>query len=451
MRRIERYRRRGETRGISLTGLDDLFTLLSYGGNQYALPTQTIQNGHEVIENNFEGYVQGAYKANGAVFACILARMALFSEARFQWQQLRNGVPGDLFGTAALAGLERPAPGKTTRELLAKIEQHVSLAGNAYVARNDEGHLVTLRPDWVTIISGNLDESAADAPNELSWDLLGYGYTPGGTKFGKRMLMLLPEQVAHFSPIPDPSAINRGMSWLQPVLRNVTSHGQATLHKAKFFENGATPNMVVSFDPTVNFETFKQFKAELDAGHRGALNAYKTLYLGGGADVKVVGNTFDQLSFKETQGADETLICAAAGVPPIIVGVSEGLQSATYSNYGQARRKFGDHWARPQWGGVAASLETLFPPPASDVRLWYDDRNIAFLREDRTDEVTILQTQAMTLKALVDAGFDPDACSDAVIAGDLRRLVGNHSGLFSVQLQAPGTTSPAAPAAPPAA
>ena len=41
-------------------------------------------------------------------------------------------------------------------------------------------------------------------------------------------------------------------------------------------------------------------------------NAYETLYLGGGADVKVVGNDFRQMDLKATQGAGETRIAAAA-------------------------------------------------------------------------------------------------------------------------------------------
>jgi hypothetical protein len=56
-----------------------------------------------------------------------------------------------------------------------------------------------------------------------------------------------------------------------------------------------------------------------------------------GADVKTVGADLQQVDFKQVQGAGETRICAAARIPPIIVGVSEGLDSATYSNYGQAR------------------------------------------------------------------------------------------------------------------
>ena len=113
--------------------------------------------------------------------------------------------------------------------------------------------------------------------------------------------------------------------------------------------------------------------------------AYKTMYLAGGADVTIVGSDLKQLDFKLTQGAGETRIAAAAGVPPIIVGLSEGLQAATYSNYGQARRRFSDLTMRPLWGNVVGSLATIVPVPGG-AELWYDDRDIPFLAEDRKDE-----------------------------------------------------------------
>jgi hypothetical protein len=138
----------------------------------------------------------------------------------------------------------------------------------------------------------------------------------------------------------------------------------------------------------------------------GALNAYKTLYLGGGADVKVIGTDLKQIDFKVTQGAGETRIAAAAGVPPIIVGLSEGLESATYSNYGQARRRFADGTMRPLWRNAAGSLARIMEMPG-DSELWYDDRDIPFLQEDMKDEAEIQQLQSAAIRQLVDAGFKP--------------------------------------------
>jgi hypothetical protein len=61
----------------------------------------------------------------------------------------------------------------------------------------------------------------------------------------------------------------------------------------------------------------------------------------------------------------------------------------------------------------------------------------------------VKQTEAGTIKSLIDAGFDPDTVVDAVMSADYSRLV--HSGLYSVQLQPPMPEQPALPASKPAA
>lgn len=385
----------------------------------------------EEIENNFTGYVYGAYKSDGVVFAVILARMLLFSEARFQWQRMSGGRPGDLFGTQDLGILEYPWPNGTTGELLARMEQDVSLSGNAYVVRENR-RLRRLRPDWVQIVLSAPPDQAVES------DVIGYLYTPGGPGATGETRVYLPEEMCHWSPIPDPEAQYRGMSWLTPVIRETEADKAATKHKLNFFHNGASPSMVFTLPKEVTREQFQAFVDANQAANTGTDNAYKPMYVGGGADATLKTFDFRQLDFKQTQGAGETRICAAGGVPPIIVGLSEGLQAATYSNYASARRKFGDHWARPQWRSASAALQTIVPPPpGGGVRLWYDDRDIAFLREDMKDAAEIQQIKAATIRTLVDAGFEPKSVVAAVDADDRSLLV--HTGLYSVQLQPPGT------------
>jgi phage portal protein BeeE len=395
----------------------------------------TTRDGRPVedIQNNFTGYVNSAYKANGPIFAIILSRLLLFSEARFQWRRLKgeNGRPGDLFGTKALSILERPWPNGTTGELLARMEQDVSLGGNFY-AVNEGDRLRRLRPDWVSIVLTAPPEEAVDS------DVAGYMYSPGGPGRGNAEFYL-PETCLHWSPIPDPDAQYRGMSWISPVVREIQADDAATRHKSAFFANGAKPGMVVSFKESVTQDQFKAFMAAMGEAHNGADNAYRTLYVGGGADVTVAGANLQQLDFKATQGAGETRLCAAGGVPPIIVGLSEGLSSATYSNYSMARRKFGDHWARPQWRSACAALSTIVDvPPMAE--LWYDDRDISFLREDQKDAAEIQQVKASTINAFITAGFTPESAVAAVDADDRALLV--HTGLVSVQLQPPGAGVP---------
>lgn len=398
----------------------------------------------ETIPEDFRSYVEHGYKRNGVIFAVMLARHLLFSEARFAWRDVdtREVTSGTADG---LTILRKPWPNGTTGELLARMEQDASLAGNFYAIK-DGNRIRRMRPDWVTIVLGSKTDGD-HAADQLDVDVAGYAYTPGGGRVGERSRLLLPDEVVHYSPIPDPLAHYRGMSWLTPVVREVAADSAATSHKLKFFENAATPNLSVSLSDKVTPTQFSEFVEMMDEQHDGLRDAYKTLYLGGGADVTVVGADMKQLDFKLTQGAGETRIAAAGGVPPVIVGLSEGLQAATYSNYSQARRRFADGTIRPLWRMAAASLAPLIRGKAN-AELWYDDRDIAFLQEDQKDAVTIVQGEMAAIRQGIEAGFDPDDVVQAVQTLDVSKLTGKHTGLTSVQLQQPASGDQPAPPAP---
>lgn len=400
----------------------------------------------ESIEANFGALVEKAYKVNGIVFASILARAMPFSEARFMFQELLDGRPGRLSGGPGLELLDRPWTNGTTGELLWRMEQDASLAGNFYgtpVGAGSSRRLRRMRPDWVTIVSGVRGEPDA-SPFSLDSEVLGYIYQPRGVGNPPPPILLTPDQVVHYSPIPDPVAQWRGMSWLQSVIPEVEADSEATEHKLKFFKNGATSNMAVVYDASVPPESVARFKVLFDEKHSGTGNAYKTLHLGGGADAKSLGADMKQLDFRATQGAGETRIAAAAGVGAIIARFSEGLQGSSLNagNYGAAKRQFADMTLRPLWRTAAAALSkpSIVSVPAKS-RLWYDTADVEFLKDDRKDQTDILQAQANTINALVTAGYQPDAVIDAVEAGDLSRLTGRHSGMFSVQLQPLGANS----------
>lgn len=412
---------------------DQWVDYFNFNGSTYPF---IVNNGNtpqdrEEIGGDYRGYVEGVYKRSGVVFACMAARQLLFSEARFQFQRMRGGRPGDLYGTPALAALESPWENGTTSHLLKRADIDVSLAGNFYAVRRPGNRVRRLRPDWVTIIAGSQSGSPIDA------EVVGYLYHEGGPNSGSEPETLLPEFVAHFKLYDDPLARFRGMSWLTPIIGEILGDSAATAHKTNFFEQGANLGYVVTLDPDgkMNPEQFKKWVDTFKAGHEGAANAYKTLFLSSGADVKVVGTNFRDLDMKAVQGAIETRICAAARVPAIIVGVSEGLESATYSNYGQARRAFADLTMRPMWRDFAAAMQTIIDVP-SDSRLWYDDRDIPFLQEDLKDTAEIQQLQAATITMLIREGYTPESAVAAVTNDEWTML--EHTGLVSVQLQTPG-------------
>jgi hypothetical protein len=140
------------------------------------------------------------------------------------------------------------------------------------------------------------------------------------------------------------------------------------------------------------------------------------------------------------QGRGETRMAARAGVPPVIVGLSEGLHQATYSNYAQAMRRFGDITMASLWANACGSLQPLCPPPGNDARLWYDTRHVAFLRDDAKARAEVESARASIINIYITAGFTPESAVTAAVAEDATLLV--PTGLVSVQLQPPGGAPP---------
>jgi hypothetical protein len=414
----------------------------AFAGNVYygSPMVSAYRPNEESSGRDFANLIAGGYGGNSVIFACELTRLSIFSEARFQFRRSRYGKLGDLFGTQALEILERPWVNGVTGDLLARMLLDADFAGSSFVARPAErpDRLRRMRPDWVSIVLGSRDEP--DRANlAMDADVLGYMYHPGGVDSGMgKVRVLLADEVSHFAPTPDPLATYRGMAWLTPVIREIEADSAATEHKLAFFRNGASPQVVVALGPSARPDQVTEFAAKMNAQHKGALNAYKTLYVGGGADVTVVGRDLRQLDFKVTQGAGETRIAAAAQVHPTIVGLSEGLAGSSLNagNFAAARRLVADKTIRPLWRNVCGALSTIVDVP-SDAILWFDESNIAFLREDRKDAAEIQRIKASQLVEMVNHGWEWQSSLQAVVGENLSYA--KHTGMLSVQLQPPLT------------
>jgi phage portal protein BeeE len=426
-----------------------------FGYNNHVYPfgvnTSWSPDRTKEISTTLPGYM-AALRSCPPAWAAQAFRAAVLSQARFTFRNRSwSNTPGRTFGSQALGILETPWTNGTTGELLTRMEWHAGLAGNAFVTNRSVKRLRVLRPDWTYIAYGSQQEPE-DAAFALDGEVIGYGYCNGGIAAGRnRLETLLPREVAHWSPMPDPENAGIGMSWVTPAVREIQGDRAATNHKLKFFENGATPNMVVKGITAATRELFEEIVDSLESRHAGVRNAYRTLYLAAGADATVVGADLKQIDFKVTQGAGETRIASVGGIHPVLLGLSEGLQGSSLNagNFGAARRITADRWIYPTLQDLAAALSPLVPAPRNpttgrdDAELWFDTRDMPILREDARDAAEIQQIKQIAIRGYVDAGFEPASAVAAVDADDRSLLV--HTGLYSVQLQPPGAKAAALP------
>ena len=438
---VQQRQRPVEERYSFQSWVDDV---MKFGGNTYALGNQLVTTyGNKPIERvtgNFIGYTGGAFATDGVVFSVIDKRMKIFSEARFQFRRFQNGRPGDLFGNQDLAILEHPWAGGTTGDMLSRMILDADLAGNSYWARIG-GELVRLRPDWVDIVLAPrmAPVGAAGDPVQVGWTREGYFFHQYGQGGGHEPAVFLPDEVCHFAPIPDPLATYRGMSWLTPIIRDIETDKAITEHAVSFLEHGATPNMVITVPRETTKTQFELFKEAYKENHDGANNSHRPLFLTAGADATVVGSNMADLNLKGLRSLSETRIAMAGGIHPVILGTTEGMSGSSLNsgNYTAAKRSTADGTFRPMWRNVAGSLETIVPAPKG-CQLWFDDRDVAFLREDQLDLAEIASKDAAIIRMLGDGGWDMESIKSAMKADyDWSMLV--PTGLVPVQLQPPGS------------
>jgi HK97 family phage portal protein len=370
---------------------------------------------------------RNGYLVSSTVHSAVNARQRVFSEVRFALRRLSNGdITKD---HPSIRILERPWPGGTGTELLKRMELDASLSGNAFVHRAGN-QLQVLDPRKVEVLTDGFQKS-------------GYAYWPNGIGNGKSVPVML-EEMAHWAPLPHPNHQFLGASWVEVVASELRTDIKMIRHQEKFFDNAATPNLYVKVEGKMAPENRNKLREELERRYSGVANAWKTLVMDSGAELKAVGSTFEQMDYVNVQKSTEGRIASAAGCPPIILHIKAGLDASTYSNYSMAMRAFADHLIRPNWNSVVAALEPIVPIPRG-TELWFDDSDVAALRADKQEEAQIQSTIASTINTYITAGYTPESAVQAAVNHDPTLLV--HTGLVSVQLNPPGSEPEPAPAA----
>jgi phage portal protein BeeE len=371
----------------------------------------------EAVLPQLAGWAQQVNGSDSPVFSAILVRMMLLAEAQFQFQAKADK---HLFGNTSLASLERPfGAGSTSGELIARMEQDASLAGNAYIWSTPDGDapLVRLRPDWVTIISELIPVDGGGSYRQK----VGYWHQPPQGTTGHGAPFMVPAaEVAHWHPIPDPAADFRGMSWLTPVMRDVQGDDAMTRYKVRYLQNNATPNIVIRYAQKLQPATIDAIRDRMAARYGGPDNAGKTLVLDQGADLTLAGNSLSQMDFSNVSVEGVQRILAPSGVPALLIGL-ESIKGAGKS-YEDVIRRFADLTLRPLWRSMCAALEELVADVPAGAQLWYDTGAIAALQEGEQVRAQVSLIRAQALLACHQAGYDPMSAVAAVGAGDMSQL-----------------------------
>lgn len=397
-------------------------------------PQETLLfNGHSYLssvqsygpEEQMWGYgAAQALTSNGVAYGIFRRRVDLFAQGRFRFRRFGNPRPtlADSFSTAALAPLDN------SRDMLEQCELGVARAGAAFFV-DDGDELRSLPAEHCTIVSGS--RRYPDDP-DVAWDAkpIGLIYKPAHSGLDPETWTW--DEVYPYIPERDPEARWRGISWLRPAMEDIQSDNGARRYLSRFFTNHATPNTAVVFPPEVKKETVEVFKDLFLAKHAGVERSFRTAFLGGGADIKVIGASLKDLDSESVRQQVHKDIASAAGVPIVAAGIEQG----TYANSKESNRALADGKLRYLWAVAAETFARAIDVPAG-AELYVETGHISALQADALDDANVLEAQARTMSVLANSGWEPDSARDGVTKGDLSGIV--HTGNLSVQLLPPGT------------
>lgn len=139
--------------------------------------------------------------------------------------------------------------------------------------------------------------------------------------------------------LPDPTNPKRGLSPLRATLKDVQLDDERTDYTMEMLVNTPSPGMIFSQPESWEPEQMDDVRKRLSSGLRRGKRGLATFISGEG--VKAEAQTpMKDLDWKGLSNLGEARVCAAFGVPPILVGLRVGLESATYSNYEVAEKAF---------------------------------------------------------------------------------------------------------------
>lgn len=393
------------------------------------LQLMTMPGVPELSPFDIQRFAHDGYRRNVAIYGAIKFRMTGAQHVRLVAKRQNGaGELEELPLTHPLCELlERPNPEQSQEEWVMEMIQSVDVGGNAYIHKvrprmksAPPVELWNLRPDRMEIV-----------PDKLGF--IDFYHFPKDVPKDADSLIEF-KDVIHWMDGRDPLNDFYGLSKIAVMARQGDIDNETSDFMRAFLLNAGMPAAALKYktETPVGQEERERIKQSWkdEYGRSQGSNWWGELGQGeymdssvggwGGlavldADVEWIkmGGNFQELDLDHVFGHTEARICAACGVPPILIGLKVGLDRATYSNAEQAEDHYWNNTGVPLFKGIAGKLThglaKEFDPTAvieadfSEVRALKEDEDARVTRTSRLWEVGLLRLD----EARGELGFEP--------------------------------------------
>jgi HK97 family phage portal protein len=264
-------------------------------------------------------------------------------------------------------------------ELMMYTIYYTAAGGNCYwrKIRAKDGRVIALLPYH----DGNISFMPTTTKR-----VHGYQFNNGGSPE-----TLMPREIVHLKWLS--VDFNNPVKALSPIVmagREVGSEQAAQAYISSLLENDAMPRTVFSVagDANLTDDQVARMKATVKEKF-GGKNFGLPAVLEGGMTVQRLSLGLNELQIDQLMKIPETRVAAVLGVPAIVAGLGVGLDSATYSNFGQAMKVFTDYTLVPLWRSFAEQIQEAMRSEYADgenLVVKYDTTKVNALKEQENEK-----------------------------------------------------------------
>jgi HK97 family phage portal protein len=271
--------------------------------------------------------------------------------------------------------MRRPNGGQDRTTFYWDLVSHVDCTGESYVwkIRNRGGEIIAMQPLPTSWITPEYDSRT----NELLY----YGLRKGSSLEDE--IRIRPEDM-FIIRYPNPNDPTGASGPLQAALKDLQIDDARADLLVEMLTNIHFPGAILKSEHRLTAKQ-KQEAREKFMDLVGAGKRANPLIADGTINEIELPKPPSDMDWPGTAIQAETRICAAFGVPPIMIHLRSGLEHGTYSNYEQARKAFYQDTMRSLWLLIADALERgLFldeGDPETEIRPDFSD--IPEMQEDQ--------------------------------------------------------------------
>lgn len=277
-----------------------------------------------LIESSWQSLVKETYGRNAVAYAAVRFLSQSVPEARLTAYTGEGEDREELPSEHPLRVLlKHPNPLMTRFEADELTTIQMAVVGRSvwWKERANNGEVIAywpLRPDRVGPVY-----SIDPAHPVLS------GYTYRLPDRATPILLSRQDCIAFVFPDPDGESggIVEGLGPLCAVSRQIAADNKATDHVGALLANYAQPGIVLKLTDSVTEEEANLIKAKCRVEFGGARLGTPAI-IDAGAEIETLGFTLKDMEFPQLRNNAEARICAAVGVPAVLLGVYVGLEQS---------------------------------------------------------------------------------------------------------------------------